>query len=42
MYQFIQGGNIMTLNFDSILAIINFIMGFFRKLIDSGMIDELA
>lgn len=32
----------MTLNFDSILAIINFIMGFFRKLIDSGMIDELV
>lgn len=32
----------MTLDFDSILAIINFIMGLFRKFIDSGMIDELA
>ncbi len=32
----------MELNLDTILAIINAIMGLIRKLLDSGMIDGLA
>ncbi len=32
----------MEMNFDAILKLIDFIMGLFRKLIDSGMMEELA
>lgn len=39
MYQFIQGGNIMGLNIETILGILNFFMGLFRKFIDSGMLE---
>lgn len=36
-----MGGNIMSLSTDTLLTILNFIMGIIRKIIDTGLLDEV-
>ena len=38
---FFKGGNIMELNLDTILAVVNAIMGLLKKLMAEGFLDDL-
>lgn len=36
-----MGGNIMNISTDTLLTLLNFIMGIIRKIIDAGLLDEV-